>query len=48
MTVDGQTFRMKPGDTLFLPEHAEHSYANPGRRNAVLVGAVLPPDRTPP
>ena len=45
MTVDGQPHPMKPGDTLFIPEYAEHSYTNTGSADAVLVGAVLPPDR---
>lgn len=40
MTVAGDVRDMAPGDTLFLPAHVEHSYANPGKEPAVLIGAI--------
>lgn len=40
MIVGGEKRPLSPGDTLFLPPHAEYSYTNPGAQPAVLVGAV--------
>jgi transcriptional regulator with XRE-family HTH domain len=45
MVVAGSPVTMTVGDTLFLPEYAEHTYVNDGSEYAALVGAVLPPDR---
>ena len=45
MTVNGQEWRLRPGDTIVVPPRAQHSYRNESDTLAVAVGAVAPPNR---
>jgi quercetin dioxygenase-like cupin family protein len=38
--VNGRAYELRPGDTVFIPRRAQHSYSNPGRGNAVILGAA--------
>jgi quercetin dioxygenase-like cupin family protein len=40
LVVESKTFQLSRGDTVFLPDRAQHAYLNPHRRPAALVGAV--------
>ncbi|MGH3277001.1 MAG: helix-turn-helix domain-containing protein [Streptosporangiaceae bacterium] len=40
LIVDGERFAMSPGDTLVIPDHAEHTYHNGGTTQARLLGGV--------
>lgn len=46
MTVAGETFTLTEGDTLMIPEHAEHGYANDTDAEARILGGVERPPRT--
>ena len=43
MTVAGQSYDLSEGDTLVIPEHAEHAYANETGSTARIVGGVERP-----
>jgi transcriptional regulator with XRE-family HTH domain len=40
LTVAGSEYPMSPGDTIVIPDHAEHSYRNTGGGEATLIGGV--------
>jgi transcriptional regulator with XRE-family HTH domain len=48
MVVMGQVKELRPGDTLVLPAHSEHTYMNGGSEEAVFVGAVRRPEHGAP
>jgi quercetin dioxygenase-like cupin family protein len=41
--VEGATHQVGPGQAVFIPGGAEHSYLNTGATSLVLVGAMAPP-----
>jgi transcriptional regulator with XRE-family HTH domain len=41
MVIEARELPMSPGDTVFIPDHADHSYLNESNEQAVLVGATL-------
>lgn len=43
MSVGDEKFDLAPGDTLVIPEHVEHAYANEGDGQARVVGGVERP-----
>jgi transcriptional regulator with XRE-family HTH domain len=43
LVVNGREYRLKVGDTIVIPDHAEHAYLNETRRRAELLGAVARP-----
>lgn len=46
LRIEGVEYPMKAGDTLFLPDHFEHSFLNlQSKTRAVLVGSSLPTSR---
>lgn len=40
LIVDGERYDMSPGDTIVIPDHAEHTYQNDGKSLAHLLGGV--------
>lgn len=38
--VNGHRYELQPGDTVFVPPRARHSYANAGPTDAVFLGAA--------
>jgi len=45
MTINGRDWKLAPGDTIVVPQRAQHSYRNDSGRLATAVGAVTPPNR---
>ena len=41
--VEGASHQVGPGQAVFIPDSAEHSYVNTGAEPLVLVGAMAPP-----
>jgi quercetin dioxygenase-like cupin family protein len=41
--VEGVTHHVAPGQAVFIPEGAEHTYVNTGAESLTLVGAMAPP-----
>jgi quercetin dioxygenase-like cupin family protein len=41
--IEGATHRVGPGQAVFVPDGAEHSYVNTGQTPLVIVGALAPP-----
>jgi quercetin dioxygenase-like cupin family protein len=41
--VEGVTHHVAPGQAVFIPEGAEHTYVNPAAARLTLVGAMAPP-----
>jgi quercetin dioxygenase-like cupin family protein len=41
--VEGATHQVGPGQAVFIPDGAEHSYVNSGASPLVVVGAMAPP-----
>src|SRR5947209_7602204 len=41
--VEGMTHHVGPGQAVFVPEGAEHTYVNTGAQRLTLVGAMAPP-----
>ena len=40
--LDGQVFRLLPGDSFSFPSHLPHKFTNPGENDAVVVWANTP------
>jgi len=41
--VEGATHRVAPGQAVFIPDGAEHTYINTGETPLIVVGAMAPP-----
>ena len=41
--VEGMTHHVGPGQAIFIPDGAEHTYVNTGAQPLTLVGALAPP-----
>jgi quercetin dioxygenase-like cupin family protein len=41
--IEGATHHVGPGQAVFIPEGAEHTYVNTGQTPLVVVGALAPP-----
>jgi quercetin dioxygenase-like cupin family protein len=41
--VDGSRHAVEPGQAVFVPDGAEHSYVNSGKDVLIIVGAMAPP-----
>ncbi len=43
MRIEGATHQVKPGQAVFIPDGAEHTYINTGAKPLIVVGALAPP-----